>query len=135
MECSFFFYIIYQAVGLLVGVSGVYLLMKYEQSRLFFTESYMTLPAFITFTSAALLLVTGSLGSWVSLKDSICLQGLVRLSVCVCDCGYVCFSVWMLHNKVIFFFQFVYLLVVVFCVESTASALAYYHSVKVCNVT
>ncbi|XP_030573991.1 tetraspanin 37 isoform X2 [Archocentrus centrarchus] len=75
--------------------------MKYEQSSLFFSESYMTLPVLVTVTSAALLLVTGCLGSWVSLKDSVCLQGL-----------------------------FVYLLVVVFCVESTASALAYFHSVN-----
>uniref|UniRef100_A0AAQ5XEW7 Tetraspanin n=1 Tax=Amphiprion ocellaris TaxID=80972 RepID=A0AAQ5XEW7_AMPOC len=62
---------------------------------------YITLPAVLTLTSAAFLLATGCLGSWLSLRDSSCLQGL-----------------------------FVYLLVVIFCLESTASALAYFHSVK-----
>ncbi|XP_026007757.1 tetraspanin 37 isoform X1 [Astatotilapia calliptera] len=88
------------AVGILVWLNGVYLLIKYGENSRFFSESYMTLTVLVIVTSAALLLVTGCLGSWVSLKDSICLQGL-----------------------------FVYLLVVVFCVKSTASALAYFHSV------
>ncbi|XP_035806602.2 tetraspanin 37 isoform X1 [Amphiprion ocellaris] len=88
-------------VGLVVGLSGVYLLMKYSKSSLFFSQVYITLPAVLTLTSAAFLLATGCLGSWLSLRDSSCLQGL-----------------------------FVYLLVVIFCLESTASALAYFHSVK-----
>uniref|UniRef100_A0A3Q4HZX1 Tetraspanin 37 n=1 Tax=Neolamprologus brichardi TaxID=32507 RepID=A0A3Q4HZX1_NEOBR len=76
-----FFILIYQAVGILVWLNGVYLLIKYGEYSRFFSESYMTLTVLVTVTSAALLLVTGCVGSWVSLKDSICLQGLVRLSV------------------------------------------------------
>ncbi|XP_071354315.1 tetraspanin 37 [Trachinotus anak] len=87
--------------GLVVGLSGVYLLMKYKQSSLFFSDSYITMPAILTFASAAFLLASGFLGSWLSLRDSTFLQGL-----------------------------FVYLLVVVFCLESSASALAYFHSIK-----
>ncbi|XP_036981245.1 tetraspanin 37 isoform X1 [Acanthopagrus latus] len=89
-------------VGLVVGLSGVYLLMKYRQSSLFFSHTYITLPAIFALSSAAVLVVTGCLGSWLSLKDSTCLQGL-----------------------------FVYLLVLVFCLESTASALAYFQSTQV----
>uniref|UniRef100_A0A3Q4N648 Tetraspanin 37 n=1 Tax=Neolamprologus brichardi TaxID=32507 RepID=A0A3Q4N648_NEOBR len=69
------------AVGILVWLNGVYLLIKYGEYSRFFSESYMTLTVLVTVTSAALLLVTGCVGSWVSLKDSICLQGLVRLSL------------------------------------------------------
>ncbi|XP_070697800.1 tetraspanin 37 [Pempheris klunzingeri] len=88
-------------VGLVVGLSGVYLLMKYRQSSLFFSQSYITLPAVLALASAASLVASGCLGSWLSLRDSTFLQGL-----------------------------FVYLLVVVFCLASTASALAYFHSTK-----
>ncbi|XP_053291025.1 tetraspanin 37 isoform X2 [Pleuronectes platessa] len=88
-------------LGLVVGLSGVYLLMKYWQGSLCFSNAYITMPAILTLASAAFLVASGCLGSWLSLRDSICLQGL-----------------------------FVYLLVVVFCLESTATALAYYHSVK-----
>ncbi|XP_022606309.1 tetraspanin-3-like isoform X1 [Seriola dumerili] len=88
-------------VGLVVGLSGVYLLMKYRHSSLFFSHTYITMPAILALTSAAFLLASGFLGSWLSLRDSTFLQGL-----------------------------FVYLLVVVFCLESSASALAYYHSIK-----
>ncbi|XP_072221515.1 tetraspanin 37 isoform X1 [Leuresthes tenuis] len=87
--------------GLAVGLSGAYLLMTYRQNILFFSESFITLPAFLALCSAAFLVATGCFGSWLSHRDSHCLQGL-----------------------------FVYLLVVVFCLESTTSALAYYHSVK-----
>ncbi|XP_053191048.1 tetraspanin 37 [Scomber japonicus] len=88
-------------VGLVVGLSGVYLLMKYRHSSLFFTHIYIILPAVFALASAVFLLAAGCLGSWLSLRDSTFLQGL-----------------------------FVYLLVVVFCLESTASALAYFHSIK-----
>lgn len=88
-------------VGLLVGLSGVYLLMKYRHSSLFIAQAYITMPALFALTSAAVLLATGCLCSRLSMRDSPCLQGL-----------------------------FVYLLVVVFCLESTALALAYFHSVK-----
>ncbi|XP_070835559.1 tetraspanin 37 [Chaetodon trifascialis] len=88
-------------VGLLVGLSGVYLLMKYRQSNLFLSHTYLTLPAVFALASAAFLVATGCFGSWLSLRDSTCLQGL-----------------------------FVYLLVLIFCLESTASALAYFHSTK-----
>ncbi|XP_034714325.1 tetraspanin 37 [Etheostoma cragini] len=88
-------------VGLVVGLSGVYLLMNYKQSSLFLTHSYIPLPAFLALVSAAFLLVSACLGFWLSFRDSIFLQGL-----------------------------FVYLLVWVFCLESTTSALAYFHSTK-----
>ncbi|XP_018527103.1 tetraspanin-3 [Lates calcarifer] len=88
-------------VGLVVGLSGVYLLMKYTQNSLYFSNAYIILPAVFALASAAFLLASGCLGSWLSLRDSTCLQGL-----------------------------FVYLLVVVFCLEGTASALAYFHSTK-----
>ncbi|XP_024918324.1 tetraspanin 37 isoform X2 [Cynoglossus semilaevis] len=59
------------------------------------------MPAVLTLASTAVLLVCGLLGSWLSVKESTFLQGL-----------------------------FVFLLVVVFCLQSSASALAYYHSGK-----
>ncbi|XP_033498278.1 tetraspanin 37 isoform X1 [Epinephelus lanceolatus] len=88
-------------VGLVVGLNGVYLLIYYRQSSVFFSDSYITLPAILTLTSAAFLLVSGCLGTWLSLRDSTFRQGL-----------------------------FVYLLMLVFCLESTASALAYFHSTR-----
>ncbi|XP_042356182.1 tetraspanin 37 [Plectropomus leopardus] len=88
-------------VGLVVGLSGVYLLMYCRQSSVFFSHSYIMLPAVVTLASASFLLVSGFLGSWLSLRDSTFLQGL-----------------------------FVFLLVFVFCLESTASALAYFHSTQ-----
>ncbi|KAJ0008623.1 hypothetical protein NQD34_016038 [Periophthalmus magnuspinnatus] len=90
-------------VGLAVAVVGVYLLLTFrEKSTTFFSpSSYMTLPFFATFATAAFLLVSGFLGSWVSTRDSICLQGL-----------------------------FFYLLFVVFCLGSTAAALAFHRSVQ-----
>uniref|UniRef100_A0A3P8T0N1 Tetraspanin 37 n=1 Tax=Amphiprion percula TaxID=161767 RepID=A0A3P8T0N1_AMPPE len=68
-------------VGLVVGLSGVYLLMKYSKSSLFFSQVYITLPAVLTLTSAAFLLATGCLGSWLSLRDSSCLQGLLETEI------------------------------------------------------
>ncbi|XP_054894814.1 tetraspanin 37 isoform X2 [Poeciliopsis prolifica] len=63
--------------------------------------TYILLPVVFTTCSAAFLLFTGFLGTWLSLRDSRCLQGL-----------------------------FVYLLVVIFSLGSTASALAFAHSRK-----
>lgn len=89
-------------VGTVVGLAGLYLWLKYRESSLFFSpSSYMMLPVYFTLATAALLMFTGFLGSWVSSKDSTCLQGL-----------------------------FVYLLVVVFCLGSTASALALHRSLN-----
>ncbi|KAG7510099.1 tetraspanin-3-like isoform X1 [Solea senegalensis] len=88
-------------MGLVVGLGGVYLLMKYSQGSLFFSNTYITMPAILALGSAAVLLVDGFLGSCLSIKESTFLQGL-----------------------------FVYLLVVVFCLQSSASALAYFYSVK-----
>ena len=70
--------IFYQVVGLVVGLSGVYLLMKYRHSSLFFTHIYIILPAVFALASAVFLLAAGCLGSWLSLRDSTFLQGLVR---------------------------------------------------------
>lgn len=87
--------------GLLVGLCGVYLLLNCMQfnRNLFFSHSYIILPAIFALASAVFLLVTGGLGCWVSRRESVFLQGL-----------------------------FVYLLVVVLCLESTATALAYFHA-------
>ncbi|XP_075964802.1 tetraspanin 37 [Anarhichas minor] len=88
-------------VGLVVGLSGLYLLKNLRENSLFFSHSYITLPAILALASAAFLVASGLLGSWLSLRDSTFLQGL-----------------------------FVYLLVMVLCLECTASALAYFHSTK-----
>uniref|UniRef100_A0A3Q2EAJ4 Tetraspanin n=1 Tax=Cyprinodon variegatus TaxID=28743 RepID=A0A3Q2EAJ4_CYPVA len=89
-------------VGLVLAMGGIYLLMTHRHYSLFFSQNYIILSAVFTLCSAAFLLCTGFLGTWLSLKDSRCLQGL-----------------------------FVYLLVVIFCLGSTASALAYVHFRKV----
>ncbi|XP_028994483.1 tetraspanin-3-like [Betta splendens] len=88
-------------LGILVGLSGVYLLMTYKHSRLFFSDSCITLSCSLALASAVLLLVSGSFGSCLSFKDSTFMQGL-----------------------------FVYLLFMVFCLESTSSALAYYRTTE-----
>lgn len=89
-------------VGMVVGLAGAYLWMKYRHSSLFFSSSTnMSLPVLVTLATAAALLFTGFLGTWVGIRDSKCLQGL-----------------------------FVYLLVVVFCLGSTSSALALHHSIN-----
>ncbi|KAM6968420.1 tetraspanin 37 [Tautogolabrus adspersus] len=87
--------------GLVVGLSGIYLLLEYRQSSLFFSNIYIILPAVLALCSAVLLVVSGCLGSLKRIGNSPFLQGL-----------------------------FVFLLVAVFCLESTASALAYFHSTK-----
>lgn len=92
---------LFWVVGLVVGMGGVYLLMKYKQSSVFLSQSHFPLPAYLALASAVLILVCGGLGSWLSIRDSIFLQGL-----------------------------FVYLLVLVFCLENTASALAFFHTTK-----
>ncbi|XP_068435965.1 tetraspanin 37 [Clinocottus analis] len=88
-------------LGLLVGLSGFYLLKSCRQSGVFFSHGFMALPAVLALASAASMLAVGLLGSWRSFRESSCLQGLS-----------------------------VYLLVVVFCLESTASALAHFYSTK-----
>ncbi|XP_076013605.1 tetraspanin 37 isoform X2 [Genypterus blacodes] len=85
--------------ALVVGLSGFYLLFKFRHCSLFFSQSYIMLPAVFALASAAFLLVSGCIGLGLTTRESSFLQGL-----------------------------FVYLLVVVFCLESTASVLAYFHS-------
>ncbi|KAM3870954.1 tetraspanin 37 [Diretmus argenteus] len=88
--------------ALMVGLSGVYLLVNCMKNSLFFSHSYIILPGILAIASGAFLLVSGGFGYWVSVRDSVVLQGV-----------------------------FVYLLVVVLCLESTTSALAYFQSGKV----
>uniref|UniRef100_A0A4W5KCA4 Tetraspanin 37 n=1 Tax=Hucho hucho TaxID=62062 RepID=A0A4W5KCA4_9TELE len=88
--------------GLVVGLSGMYLLLNYRHNGLFFAHTYIILPACLALASATLLLAAGGLGIWVSLRKSALLQGV-----------------------------FVYLLVMVFCLEATAAALAYVNAGKV----
>lgn len=86
--------------GLVVGLAGFYLWMKYRQWSVLFSPSLdMTLLVLFIVATGALLVLSGFLASWVSRMDSMCLQGL-----------------------------FVYVLVVVFCLGSTASALALHNS-------
>ncbi|XP_045553676.1 tetraspanin 37 isoform X3 [Salmo salar] len=87
--------------GLVVGLSGMYLLLNYRHNGLFFAHTYIILPACLALASATLLLASGGLGIWVSLRKSALLQGV-----------------------------FVYLLVMVFCLEATAAALAYVNAGK-----
>ncbi|KAK2826485.1 hypothetical protein Q5P01_020699 [Channa striata] len=77
-------------------------LLWVRQSSLVFAQPYIALPAFFAFASSGFLAVSACLGSWLSVRDLKCLQGL-----------------------------FVYLLVVVLILESTAAALAYFHSTQV----
>lgn len=88
-------------LGVVVGLCGVHLLLTIKQSILFYSHSYIILTAIVAIVCAVFLVVSGCLGSCLSCRDSVFLQGL-----------------------------FVYLLVVIFCLESTTSALAYYHSIK-----
>ncbi|XP_047201817.1 tetraspanin 37 isoform X3 [Girardinichthys multiradiatus] len=119
--------------GMVVAMGGVYLLMKYRHYSLFFSQTYILLPAIFTLCSAAFLVLTGFLGTWLSLRDSRCLQGLVRLSLSLWELG--CLQEICLHVLKHFLLQFVYLLVVIFFLESTASALALVHSRKLDSET
>ncbi|KAL1022012.1 hypothetical protein UPYG_G00021060 [Umbra pygmaea] len=89
-------------VGLVEGLSAVYLLLNYSHSSLFFSHTYIILPACLALASAAFLLVSGGLGLGVSLRVSTCLQAL-----------------------------FLYLLVIVLCLEATTAALAHVNIKKV----
>lgn len=88
-------------VGVVVGMSGFYLYIHYIHTSLFFSGSYITLPSIVVLTSALLSLMIGVFGSWLSVQNSTCVQGL-----------------------------FVYMLVVSFCLQSTGLGLAYFHSRK-----
>ncbi|XP_055785873.1 uncharacterized protein LOC129859783 isoform X3 [Salvelinus fontinalis] len=63
--------------GLMVGLSGMYLLLNYRHNGLFFAHTYIILPACLALVSATLLLASGGLGIWVSLRKSALLQGVV----------------------------------------------------------
>ncbi|XP_030631696.1 tetraspanin 37 [Chanos chanos] len=88
--------------GLVVSLSGIYLVRIYTSSGVFFSNFYIILPAVLAIAGSAFLLCGGGLGCWVSVKDSTCLQAV-----------------------------FVYLLVIVFCLIGTAAALAYNSTDKV----
>lgn len=85
-----------------MGLSGVYLLLNYKQNGLFFSHTYIILPAVLALASATFLLASGGLGCWVSRRESAWLQAV-----------------------------FVYVLVMVFCLEATAAALAYFNTGQV----
>ena len=67
-----------QLVALVVGLSGVYLLLNYNQNGLFFSHMYIILPGVLALTSAACLLASGVLGCWVTMRESVWLQAVVR---------------------------------------------------------
>ncbi|XP_031648507.1 tetraspanin 37 isoform X4 [Oncorhynchus kisutch] len=131
--------------GLVVGLSGMYLLLNYRHNGIFFTHTYIILPACLALASATLLLASGGLGIWVSLRKSALLQGVVSVCVYLCVSEYnnmyvfllfiahASSTVWDTAYMLPWFwaFQFVYLLVVVFCLEATAAALAYVNAGKV----
>ncbi|XP_046874344.1 tetraspanin 37 [Hypomesus transpacificus] len=85
-------------VALVVGLSGVYLLLNYNQNGLFFSHMYIILPGVLALASATCLLASGGLGCWVSMRESVWVQTV-----------------------------FVYVLVIVLCLEATAAALAYFN--------
>ncbi|XP_047467778.1 tetraspanin 37 isoform X3 [Mugil cephalus] len=65
-------------LGFGVALSGIYMLMTFRQNSHLVSQADISLPATLAFISAGLLLFTGFLGSWLSHKDSSCLQGVVR---------------------------------------------------------
>ncbi|XP_045063843.1 tetraspanin 37 isoform X2 [Coregonus clupeaformis] len=67
--------------GLMVGLSGMYLLLNYRHNGLFFAHTYIILPACLSLASATLLLASGGLGIWVSLRKSAWLQAVVDLEL------------------------------------------------------
>uniref|UniRef100_A0A8C7GLZ2 Tetraspanin 37 n=1 Tax=Oncorhynchus kisutch TaxID=8019 RepID=A0A8C7GLZ2_ONCKI len=123
----------------------MYLLLNYRHNGIFFTHTYIILPACLALASATLLLASGGLGIWVSLRKSALLQGVVSVCVYLCVSEYnnmyvfllfiahASSTVWDTAYMLPWFwaFQFVYLLVVVFCLEATAAALAYVNAGKV----
>ncbi|XP_036377724.1 tetraspanin 37 isoform X2 [Megalops cyprinoides] len=63
--------------GLVVGLSGVYLLLNFKHSGVFFRNIYIILPAILAIVSAVALLSSGGIGCWVSVRESNCLQATV----------------------------------------------------------
>ncbi|XP_061095882.1 tetraspanin 37 [Conger conger] len=89
--------------GLVLGLCGVYLLLNFKRNGLFFLDVYITLPAVVALACAVALFASGVFGCWVSVRDSsTCLQAL-----------------------------FAYLLIIVFCLEATAAALAFVNIGKI----
>ncbi|XP_030213084.1 tetraspanin 37 isoform X1 [Gadus morhua] len=95
-------------VGLLLSLSGLYLLFYFSKSHPFFSGYSILMPGVLALSTAALLLFAGVIGCMAAAQTSVFLQGLSSVSP-----------------------QFVYLLVVAVCLQGTASALAYYYSDKV----
>lgn len=69
----------YQVLAILVGLSAYYLLKNYKRSSMFFSDTNITLPAFLAVACAAVLVLGGLLGCCLS-KDSPWMQGMVRSS-------------------------------------------------------
>ncbi|KPP67427.1 hypothetical protein Z043_113981 [Scleropages formosus] len=91
--------------ALMVGLGGIYLMLNYRQTGLLFQNIAIILPAILALVSAAVLLSAGMIGCWVSIRDSAGLQAL-----------------------------FVYLLLIVFCLQATAATLSYVNIGKGCQV-
>ncbi|XP_075873978.1 tetraspanin 37 isoform X2 [Nelusetta ayraudi] len=64
-------------LAVLVGLSAYYLLKNYKRSSMFFSDTNITLPAFLAVTCAAVLVLGGLLGCCLS-KDSPCMQGMLH---------------------------------------------------------
>ncbi|XP_051555968.1 tetraspanin-3-like [Myxocyprinus asiaticus] len=88
-------------VGMCIGVSGAFLLLKYKTNGVFFSSFFISLPALLAVVSGVILLGSAAIGCAVSYKEPSCLQSL-----------------------------FVYFLIIVCCIVGTAAALAYTHTGK-----
>uniref|UniRef100_A0A3B3RJ60 Tetraspanin 37 n=1 Tax=Paramormyrops kingsleyae TaxID=1676925 RepID=A0A3B3RJ60_9TELE len=64
--------------ALVVGLSGMYLLVNFRQTGLLFHNIYLILPAIVALISAAVLLASGGIGCWMSIRDSTVLQAAVH---------------------------------------------------------
>lgn len=118
-----------QVLAILVGLSANNLLKNYRRNSLFFSDANITLPAFFSIACAAILVLGGLLGCCLS-KDLPWMQGMVRC--CAAWLQYLCIRASRRQFERSSPPQFVYLLVVVFCLKSTSSALAYFQSTTVC---
>lgn len=81
-----------QVLAVLLCLSSYYLLEHYKRSSLFFSDTYITLPALLAVACAAVLLLAGFLGCCLS-KDSPCMQGMVSCSASLLSLISICVTV------------------------------------------
>lgn len=132
------FVLFVQLTGI-TGLGGSFLLHKYRVYGLFFSNFSIIFPALLAVVSGIVLFITGTIGCLVSSKKPSCGHGLVRwrnmsfYSV-KAALNYIVVLIMMDWDfKICMFlvFQFVYFLIIVFCVVGTTAALAYFYQGKV----